>query len=653
MKIILASKSERRKELLKKIVRDFEVIGSNFDETSIKENDPVKYALKCAIEKAKIVGERYPDAIIIGADTVVYLNGQIIGKPKNYEEGREILKKLSGTEHLVITGIAIYKKGEDKLLTDYEISYVKFREISEEEIEEYLKNGDFWDKAGAYGIQDIKDKFVEEIKGDFNNVVGLPIERLKKLLEEFLSEIIITEICDIALPNNWGIAKYGDFVIFVPGGVIGDKVKVKISQYKKNFSFGEIVEIKEPSEYRVTPKCEHFPDCGGCVFQNVLYEKQIEIKKNYFIQCLKKIGEIKENIDTFLEVIPSPHIYFYRNKMEFAFGNEKGGLVIGLRERVSPNKKYSKRVIPLKRCVIFSEIVERIFPIVCDSFLSLNLPAYDPIEKSGVLRHLVLRESKNKKEVMVIFVTKSGLFIDFGKIIERLIKNVKEIKSIYWVENDQISDVVNFEKKHLLYGSPYIEEKLEHLIFRVYPDTFFQPNSYATQILYKKIAENIETCDRIIGLYCGTGPIELFVSEKSIEVIGVDWNESNIKVAEENCEINKIKNCKFYCDKAERFLIKNTGRNFKYLIVDPPRGGLSGKCIKNILKAKIPNFIYVSCNPSTFARDLKEIMNNGYFLKKIYLIDCFPHTTHIESVAFLEKKISFSRVKLVRNNRRN
>ncbi len=636
MKIILASKSERRKELLKKIIKNFEVIESNFDETSIKERDPVKYALKCAIEKAKIVGEKYPDSIIIGADTIVYLNGEIIGKPKNYQEGKDILKKLSGTEHTVITGIAIYKKDENKLMTDYDISYVRFKKLADNEIEEYLKTEDFFDKAGAYGVQNIKDKFVEEIKGDFYNVVGLPIEKLKNLLDKFLTQVITTEIYDIALPNNWGVARYGDFVIFVPKGVVGDKVKVRISTYKKNFSFGEIVEVEKPSEFRIKPECQHFSDCGGCALQNMLYEKQIEIKKNYLIQCLRKIAEIKNeiNID---QVIPSPQIYFYRNKMEFAFGNENGKLVLGLRERALPDKKYSKRVIPLKKCLIFSEIVERIFPVVIDFFSSLNLPAYDPIKKSGILRHLVLKESKSKKDVMVIFVTKSGVSIDFYKLVDILTKEIKEIKSIYWVENDQISDVVNYEKKYLLYGTPYIEEKIYDLIFRIYPDIFFQPNTYATEILYKKILENIENGDKAIGLYCGTGPIELFISRKFKEVIGVDWDESNIKIAKENCVINKIENCTFYCEKAEKFLSRNINMVFDYLIVDPPRGGLSGKCIRNILKTRVTNFVYISCNPSTFARDLKEIMLNGYFLKNLYLIDCFPHTTHIELMAFLKK----------------
>lgn len=279
MKIILASKSERRKELLKKICKDFKVVESNFNEESVNEKDPVKYAILCAIGKAKDVGEKYPTSIVIGADTVVYLNGEIIGKPSNYNEAREILKKISGTEHSVITGIAIYKKDEDKLLTDYEISYVKFKKITDEEIEDYLKTGDFIDKAGGYGIQNINDRFVEEIRGDFDNIVGLPVNKLKSLLEKFLSEEISVIVYDIALPDNWAVARYENLVIFVPGAVIGDRLKIKVSKFKKNYSFGEILEIEKPSEFRVKPECEHFGACGGCAFQNLLYEKQIELKK--------------------------------------------------------------------------------------------------------------------------------------------------------------------------------------------------------------------------------------------------------------------------------------------------------------------------------------------------------------------------------------
>lgn len=638
MKIILATKSQRRKILFEKITEDFEIVESNFDERSVKEKDPIKFAIECAMGKAKNVGEKYPEFIVIGADTVVYVNGEILGKPENYEEAKLILKKLSGTRHQVITGIAIYQKEKEKLITDFEVSYVKFKELKDEEIENYLKTGDFFDKAGAYGIQNIGDRFVEEIEGDFDNVVGLPVKKIKDLLEQFFSDVISLDIEDIAFPNNWGVGKYNNFVIFVPGGIIGDRVKVKLSKSLKNYSFGEIVEVEKPSEYRVEPRCEHFNFCGGCVFQNLLYEKQIELKKNYFIQTLKKIGGFVEelNID---EIIPSPTIYFYRNKMEFAFGEENNKIVLGLRERSLPYKKYKKNVVPLKKCFIFSRSVEKIFPVVLDFFNKLDLKPYDPFQKKGILRHLVIKESKNKNEIMVILVTKSiPNKVDFSGLVSLLLDKIREVKSIYWVENDQLSDVVSYEKKHLLYGNLYIEENIGNFNFRIYPETFFQTNTEVAEILYKKIKENINEKSKVLGLFSGTGGIEIFISDKVKEVIGVDWEEFNIITALENCKINQIENCKFYREKSEKFLnnVKDL-EGFNYLIVDPPRGGLSKKCIKKILKVEFPLIIYVSCNPSTLARDLKDIKEGGYVLKKIFLFDMFPHTTHIESMTILEK----------------
>ncbi|MCM8784657.1 MAG: 23S rRNA (uracil(1939)-C(5))-methyltransferase RlmD [Candidatus Omnitrophica bacterium] len=638
MKIILATKSERRKELFKKICKGFDVIESNFDERSVKEEDPVKYAVLCAIGKAEAIAKENPDKIVIGADTIVSLNDEIIGKPKDYEEAKQILKRLSGTKHKVITGIAIYRKDQEKLLTDYEISYVKFKKLSEQEIEEYLKKENFFDKAGAYAIQNVKDNFVEEIDGNFDNVVGLPTGKLKKLLDRFLSNEISVEIYDFAFPNNWGIGRYNNLVIFVPGGIVGDRLKVKVSKELKNYSFGEIIEIEKKSDFRINPECEHFGLCGGCSFQNLVYEKQLELKKEYFLNCLKKIGQFEQEIkvENFFQ---SPLIFFYRNKMEFAFGVENSRIVVGLRERSLPYKKYKKEVVPLKRCLIFSKKVEKIFPIVSDFFNSIKLQPYDPFTKKGVLRHLVVKESKNNNKMMVIIVTKSGINLDLSKLVDLLTEQVKEIKSIYWVENDQIADVVAYERGKLLYGQPYIEEIINNLSFRIYPNTFFQPNTKSAEILYQKIFENIDTGSKIIGLYCGTGPIEISISKKAKEVIGVDWDIANIQTANENCRENYINNCIFFAERVEKFLNKKEILvDCDYLIVDPPRNGLSSKIINKISKNKIPNIIYVSCNPSTLARDLKEFKGNGYSIKKIFLFDFFPHTSHLESLTILEYK---------------
>ncbi|MDD5194180.1 MAG: Maf family protein [Candidatus Omnitrophica bacterium] len=185
MHIILASKSPRRKELFKKIVRRFTVAPSRVDETKIQEIDPVIFALQAAQEKACVVGKRYPHAIVVAADTIVALKSTIFGKPKNLLEAKKMLKRLSGTTHRVITAVTLYKHDNGKILNDYEITSVTFRKLKKEEIESYLKNGDFRDKAGSYAVQAIGDVFVEKIEGDYDNVVGLPTRKVRKLLKQF------------------------------------------------------------------------------------------------------------------------------------------------------------------------------------------------------------------------------------------------------------------------------------------------------------------------------------------------------------------------------------------------------------------------------------------------------------------------------------
>lgn len=184
-KIILASKSPRRIELLKKIIENFEVYPSDVDEEKITEKDPVKFAVLAAIEKAKAVGEKFPGALVIGADTIVVYENKIYGKPKNHDEAREMLKTLSGRSHQVITGIAIYNAGTRRKIAGYEITEVVFKALANEEIENYLVNYEVLDKAGSYAIQDIEEAFIEKINGDYDNVVGLPVEKLRQMLESF------------------------------------------------------------------------------------------------------------------------------------------------------------------------------------------------------------------------------------------------------------------------------------------------------------------------------------------------------------------------------------------------------------------------------------------------------------------------------------
>lgn len=641
MDIVLASASPRRKELLKKIVKDFIVHPSKIDEKKIDEKDPVKFAIKAAVLKAKDVGEKFPSHIIIGADTIVALEDKIFGKPQNFEEAKNILKTLSGTRHRVITAVALYRKEDEKLMTDYEVTYVTFKKLSDEEIEEYLKNEDFTDKAGSYAVQKVGDKFVEKIEGSYDNVVGFPTEKVKKMLEDFSSPEFTVEIVDVALPNNWGVGKSDNFIIFVPDGVYGDKVRVKISKKSKNFSFGEIIKIEEFSPFRKKPECPHFGSCGGCIFQNLTYEKQLEIKENYLIQSIKKIGWVNVDNVEIIPIIPSPKKFYYRNKMEFAFGESEGKIVIGLRERSSPFKKYSKDVTPLKECLIFSEKAKKIFSIFTEFANSHSLSAYNPFTHKGFLRHLVLREGKRTSQLMILLVTTDGEIPDLPYLGEEIVKEISDLKSFYWIINNQIADVVSFEKKNHLLGKSYIEENIGDMKFKIYPQTFFQPNTDGAEILYNKIVELGEFSgnEKVLGLYCGAGIIEIFISKYVREVAGIDSNPVNIFTAKENCMINGVENCIFYEGTVEKVLKKRDFSEIDIIITDPPRNGMSGKAIRSVIKIGAKKILYVSCNPSTFARDVKIFEENGYKLKKLCSFDFFPHTAHMEILGVIEKVI--------------
>ena len=641
MKVLLASQSERRRQLLKKIVPEF-IIDAPWVEEILDERIPAEQiAMMNAERKAKNVASKHAgeDYTIIAADTIVVVNDKILGKPADKNTAYEYLKILSGSWHRVITGVCLMKVDENKMIIDFDTTFVKFRNLSDEQIKTFLEKETFYDKAGAYAVQELDDAFVEKIKGSYDNVVGLPVEKLKNLLN-LLENLDITEIYDIALPNIWGIGKKNEKIIFIDHTVPGDTVWFYVAKDKGSFAYGVNCGIKKYSEFRVNPECPHFGRCGGCSFQNLNYKFQIELKKKYVIETLARIGKIK--LENEIPVIESPLIFNYRNKMEYAFGSHNGKIVLGLRERQNPLKRYRGSVNNIEKCLIFSDIVEKLFPVSIRYVEENSFSPYNPFTKNGLVRHLVIRRGINTAEFMVIFVTKSGINRNIEKLAESMVGVVPEIKSFWWVENDQISDVVNYQQKHLIYGNQFIEETLFDYRFRIYPETFFQPNTKAAEKLYGVIVSMAQEVhpESVLGLFCGSGPIEILLSRISHSVTGVDNNPSNIVVAKENCDINNITNCVFHCISAEQFLKNARDRQHKYdlLVVDPPRGGLTNKAMFHLLRVKIPKIIYVSCNVSTLARDLSILMDNGYQLKKFTAIDMFPHTGHIESCCLLEMK---------------
>jgi 23S rRNA (uracil1939-C5)-methyltransferase len=644
MELVLASASPRRRELMSRVAPEFRVHPVDVDETSVREKDPVRFAVAAAVLKARGAAEAFPDAAVIGADTVVALGNRILGKPGDRDEARAMIRALSGQRHRVITGIAFYHWREDRLLTGHELTYVTFRPLTEEMIEGYLAKEDFLDKAGAYAVQDVGDAFVRRLRGDYDNVVGFPVKRVAAMLARFLVPPLTVTVEHIDFPGSRGIAAHADKLVLVPGAVPGDKLRVQVVGESRENLFAETIHLESPSPDRVAPPCPHFRTCGGCLFQHVEYGAQLELKRRYLLRVLDEADlTARGTSGAPLEVpavTPSPDVYRYRNKMEFAFAERWGELVIGLHEKRETRRRSRGRTAALSQCPIFSPVVETVFPEVLAFARERGLSAYNARTGRGSLRHLVLREAKRTGDLMVALVTAPGGGTDFSALAERLSAALPRMKGFAHVTNSRRSDVVSFEETAYLTGHSGIEEKLGGLVFRIHFQTFFQTNTAAAELLYAKITElaGLGAGSRVLGLYCGSGAIEISLARRVLRVTGIDSVAENIRNAEENAAANGIGNAEFITGTVEEALGRFPIEPPDVLILDPPRPGLSPRAMKRVLAMEVPKIVYVSCNPGALARDLKSFLAWDYGIETILPFDFFPHTPHLETLAILGRQ---------------
>ncbi|MCX8160716.1 MAG: 23S rRNA (uracil(1939)-C(5))-methyltransferase RlmD [Candidatus Saccharicenans sp.] len=638
MKVILASESPRRIKLLKRIVKSFSVIPSGLDETQIVGKNPADFALKAAEAKARIVAEKNPEALVIGADTVVTIDGRVLGKPADRSQAERMLEMLSGRTHEVITAVVLYSKQADRLLSGQETSRVTFRPLTPEDIKEYLDRNTYQDKAGAYAIQEIRNLFLEKLEGDYNNVVGLPVRLLRRLFNKFQETKARVEISGFLLPEAAGLAITREQTFLVPGTYPGDLVEIAYLPRDKQTIKARVQEIIKPGETRQQAACPHFGRCGGCSFQDLNYREQLRLKENYLLEVFRQHFPSGYRYLEIERILPSPAQYFYRNKMEFSFGQSGGEIFLGLRERTQPNQVHrNKRVVPLEICHLSTPLTEKIFRVVRRQAAKTGLPVFDLETKKGFFRHLVIREGKRTGELMLLLVTTSQAELPAEEFAAAILEVMPELTSFWWVENDRIADVVSLEKTHLVYGREAIEERLQNFRFKIYPGSFFQTNPLAAELVYALIqdeARRLRT-QSALGLYCGSGAIEICLSKAAAEVVGVDWERANIRTANENLALNQIKNVRFQERSVEEALPEIGRGSFDLLVIDPPRAGLSPRSIKQVISLRIPTLVYVSCNPVTLARDLKTLADSGYKINRLTPVDFFPHTGHLEVVAYL------------------
>ena len=447
-------------------------------------------------------------------------------------------------------------------------------------------------------------------------------------------KMYVVDIVDIG-QGGVGIGKFDGFTVFVDGGLVKDKIKVKITKSKKNYAVGEIVEIIEPSPFRVERKCsKELKDCGGCQIQELDYQEQLNIKTNEVKQVISRIGKLDDVVVHPALGMEEP--FRYRNKAQFPIQKVDGVPVIGF------YKKKSHDIIPTDECIIQHDVNDKIIKIIKTYIRAYKVSIYDEKTHTGVLRHLVTKVGFTTKEVMVVLVANGKKLPNLNELSSVLKENIPGFKTLVVNVNREKTNVILGNENRVIYGDGKINDNIGDLVFEISPLSFFQVNPLQTEVLYNKALEyaNLGENDTVFDIYCGIGTISLFLAQKAKKVYGIEIVEEAIKDAKRNAEINNLDNVEFYVGKAEEVVPKmyKQGKRANVVVVDPPRKGCDEKVLDTIVSMEPDRVVYVSCNPSTLARDLNYLDERGYKCLEVQPVDMFPHSVHIENVALIVKK---------------
>ncbi|MFL6029792.1 MAG: 23S rRNA (uracil(1939)-C(5))-methyltransferase RlmD [Gaiellaceae bacterium] len=430
-----------------------------------------------------------------------------------------------------------------------------------------------------------------------------------------------------------GVARLNGFVVFVRRGLPGDTVRARVTKVQRRHAEALATEVLTPGPQRVDAPCAHYPACGGCRFQDLAYEAQIESMAAQVADALRRIGGIA---DAPLEpLVPADDVFHYRNKLEYSFTQLEDGPTLGFHKAGRWDE-----VLEIEKCWLTTDVGNAIRNAVREWARGDRLVAYDQEEHTGYLRHLVVREGRNTGQVLVQLVTAPGEKFDTGGFVDTL-RAFPEVRSIHWSENESPAEVTNLPTQ-LLWGEDAIEEELCGLRFRVRPNAFLQTNTGMAERLYGIAREfaGLTGGETVYDLYCGIGTIGLVLARDALTVWGIDVSEESIACALENADLNGIGNAAFFAGNVGQAVVELHERSGEpdVVVVDPPRAGLAGKALKRLGEIGAPRLVYVSCNPTTLAGDAKRLAEDyGYKLMRARPVDMFPHTPHVETVALLER----------------
>ena len=443
---------------------------------------------------------------------------------------------------------------------------------------------------------------------------------------------IIRGICVDYTFDGKGIIKVDNEVIFVPNVLVNEEVKVRVLKKEKSYYIGEVIQHYSISKNRVEPSCPYFNICGGCHLLHMNYEEQLKFKENHVQNCIKRIGGIDKEI---LPIIKMTHPYKYRNKVQVSFSRDYKGNVIG-----GFYKEKSHQIIDNDSCLLENEVAEEIINYFKSLIVKYDIEPFDRSSNIGTIRHLLVRTGYYSKEVMVVIITKSKFLPKQKELIKDLTKKFPNIKSIIHNINEGRSNHILGNVEKCIYGNDYIEDTLCGLKFKISSKSFYQVNPTQTEKLYNAAikAANLTKEDSIIDAYSGIGTIGLIASKHVNSVVGVEIVKEAIINAKNNANLNNITNARYYVDDASKFMLNYIKNNQADVVfIDPPRAGLEKKFVDALLISKPERLVYVSCDPSSLARDLK-LLKDTYEIISIQPVDMFSNTYHVETICKLELK---------------
>ncbi|MBC8589677.1 23S rRNA (uracil(1939)-C(5))-methyltransferase RlmD [Wansuia hejianensis] len=445
-----------------------------------------------------------------------------------------------------------------------------------------------------------------------------------------IGDIVEGEIIDFTHEGS-GVLKVDKFTIFVKGGLIGDKLKAKIDNIKKSYATATISEIVKPSEERVDLEFEIEESKGGIPLIEYKYSKQLEWKKNKIKKDLEKIAGFKD-IEV-KEVIGMDHPYRYRNHVQIPVGCEEGRVVTGFYEIGSND------IVDMTKSILQPEVADEILGTIRKWINQYKIKPYDKKTRKGILRHIGIRTNRNN-ESMVILVTNGNRLPYYKELIDML--KGKKVISIYQNINKSNSSITYGREYKKLYGVDWLLDYIGDFRFNISPNSFFQVNRTQAEVLYNKTIQylDLNKKDIVYDLYCGIGTISLYIGNQAKKVYGIEIIKKAIEDARDNAKLNSIDNVEFEVGKVEDIFPRLMDKEIKgnKIVVDPPRKGCEKEVLEAIVKLNPEKVVYVSCNPTTMARDAKYLVDNGYKIEEVQPVDMFPHTAHCEVVCKLEKE---------------